>query len=101
MATKPTHHFLVCQSFRAKGEPKGVCHKKANGLVQYLEEGILDRGLDALVTTTGCLKQCDDGPIMVIHPLTYWYKGVETEEAVDEILDALEQGKPAEDYLLF
>ncbi len=25
---KPTHHILVCASFRVKGESKGMCHKK-------------------------------------------------------------------------
>ncbi len=97
---KPTYHFLLCQSFRAKGEPKGVCHKQSEGLAQYLEEEILDRGLDALLTTTGCLKQCEDGPVVVIHPNNIWYGKVNSEEAVDAILDALEDGETAEDYAL-
>jgi (2Fe-2S) ferredoxin len=36
---------------------------------------------------------------MVVHPNNYWYGGV-TEEAIDEILDALEVGKPVEKYLI-
>jgi (2Fe-2S) ferredoxin len=96
---KPTYHILVCASFRSKGEPKGVCHKKGSiDLVQYMETEILDRGLDALITTTSCMKQCDDGPVMVIHPNNYWFKGVESEDAIDEILDALEDGEECEAY---
>jgi (2Fe-2S) ferredoxin len=37
---------------------------------------------------------------MVIYPEAYWYRGVNGEEAVSEILDALEDGRPAEKYLL-
>ncbi len=37
---------------------------------------------------------------MVIYPQAYWYRGVNSEEVVDEILDALEAGEPAEKYLL-
>ena len=97
---KPTYHILLCQSFRAKGEPKGVCHKKSSGLAGYVEEQILDRGLDALLTTTSCLKQCDNGPVMVIYPQNVWYGGVESEDAVDAIMDAMEEGGVAEDFAL-
>ncbi len=97
---KPTYHILLCQSFRAKGEPKGVCHKKAAGLAGYIEEQILDRGLDCLLTTTSCLKQCEQGPVVVIHPQNLWYGGVESEDAIDEIFDALEDGGVAEDFAL-
>lgn len=98
---KPAHHIFVCASFRAGGDPKGVCHKKgAVSLLPYIENEILDRGLDAQITSTGCMKGCDNGPIMVIHPDNVWYGGVESEDIVDEILDALEDGGTAEEYLL-
>lgn len=97
---KPQHVIMVCCSFRTKGEPKGVCHKKgATGLLGYIEEGILDRGIDARVVSTGCLKQCDDGPVMVVYPENYWYKEIDSEDKVDEILDALESGASCEDLL--
>jgi (2Fe-2S) ferredoxin len=100
MATKPTFHILVCQSFRNAGEPKGVCHKKSDGLLQYMEEEVLDRGLDCLITSTGCMKQCDDGPVVVVQPNNWWYGNVASEEAVDEVLDSLEAGKPAEGMVI-
>jgi (2Fe-2S) ferredoxin len=82
------------------GEPQGVCNKKgAPGLLQYLEEEISDRGLDAMVSSTGCLKVCDRGPAMVIYPQGWWY-GELDEEGLDEILDALEEGNPVQDKLL-
>lgn len=98
---KPTHHILVCASFRVTGEPKGLCHKKGStGFLQYIEEEVLDRGLDVLISTTGCLKQCEKGPVMVIYPEGYWYGEIDSEEKIDEILDALEDGEVAETYAL-
>ena len=98
---KPEHHIFVCASFRADGDPKGVCNKKgAVSLLPYIENEIIDRGLDAQVTSTGCMKACDHGPVMVIYPAGQWYGSVESEDAVDEILDALEDGKVAESFAL-
>ncbi|MDJ0883964.1 MAG: (2Fe-2S) ferredoxin domain-containing protein [Desulfobacterales bacterium] len=94
---KPEYHLFVCASFRADGDPKGVCHKKGSvPLLPYIENEILDRGLDAQITSTGCMKVCDHGPVMVIQPQGLWYGQVESEDAVDEILDALEDGEVAE-----
>ncbi|WP_461208577.1 (2Fe-2S) ferredoxin domain-containing protein [Desulfocurvus sp. DL9XJH121] len=97
----PERMILVCQSFRLGGEPKGLCNKQGSGdYLQYIEEEILDRGLDCQVVTTGCLKQCEVGPVMVIQPDNWWFKGVDGEEAIDAILDALEDGEPCADYLI-
>lgn len=97
---KPRHHMFVCASFRTKGDPKGVCHKSSIGLLPYLDEEILDRGLDVLVTSSGCMKRCDDGPVMVVYPQAWWFGKVDSEEAVDAVLDGLEQGEPAREYML-
>ncbi len=97
---RPEIHILVCQSFRAGGDPKGICHKQTDGFLQYIEEEVLDRGLDVLLTATGCLKQCEDGPIMVVYPNNWWFKGVNSEEAIDAILDGIEENSPPDEYLL-
>lgn len=99
---KPKHHILLCCSYRVGGTPKGKCMKADPGdLVAYMESELPDRGLDdVLVSTTGCMKLCDHSPVMVVYPEGYWYGGVADEEAVDLILDALEEGKPAEKFLI-
>jgi (2Fe-2S) ferredoxin len=56
--------------------------------------------MNAIVSSTGCLKLCEEGPILVIYPQGYWYRNVTGENVIDEILDALEEGKPAEGYLM-
>ncbi|MFZ6027433.1 MAG: (2Fe-2S) ferredoxin domain-containing protein [Chloroflexota bacterium] len=98
---KTLHHILVCASFRTSGEPKGICHKKgAADHLAYLENEIIDRGLDASVSSTGCLKQCANGPIVVVYPENHWYGNVDSEEAIDTILDAIESGHVASNYWL-
>jgi len=96
---KPDHHILVCASFRGT-EAKGMCLKKESlQLIPYLEEELVNRGINAVVSSTGCLKLCDEGPVLVVYPEGHWYGGVASEGIVDEILDALEDGKTAEEYL--
>ena len=99
---KPTHHILVCASFRPNGEPKGKCHRKYSlDFLHYIENEIIDRGLEnVIVSSTCCLKLCDEGPVMVIYPENQWYGNVSSEDAIDEILDALEDGETATEYLL-
>ncbi len=97
---KPDYHIFVCASFRGT-EAKGKCIKKESlRLIPYLEEELADRGLNAMVSSTGCLKLCEDGPVMIVYPQGYWYREVTSEEVVDEILDALEKGHAAESHLL-
>ncbi len=99
---KPYKQILVCGSFRASGEPQGVCHKKgAMGLIPYITEELQDRGLDTIsVAMTSCLNMCDRGPILVVFPDNTWYGGVDSEDAVDQILDAIEEDGVAEELLL-
>ena len=95
---KPEHHFFVCASFRASGEPQGICNSKGScDLLGYLENEIIDRGLDAMVTSTGCLKLCDKGPVMIDYPSGRWYGGVD-QKKIDAILDAIEDGADTKDY---
>jgi len=98
---KAKYHIFVCASFRAEGESKGACFKKGStSLLPYIENEILDRGLDAQVTSTGCLKACEYGPVMVVHPPGSWYGPIENEAAVDQVLDAIEDNREASDYLI-
>ena len=99
---KPDKHIFVCASFRMSGDPQGVCHKKGSAsLIQYLEQELSDRGLAGItVSSTGCLKVCDRGPAMVIYPDNIWYGKVENEAAIDEIIDAIENGSVADKYVI-
>ena len=97
----PRHHILVCSSSRVAGVADGTCKRRdAPALIQYIEEGLSERGIDnCLVSNTGCLKMCDKGPVMVVHPQNWWYGKID-ENSVDAILDALADGKPCAEHQL-
>jgi (2Fe-2S) ferredoxin len=46
------------------------------------------------------MKACDFGPVMVIQPKGLWYGNVDSEDAVNAILDALEDGEVIENRLI-
>jgi (2Fe-2S) ferredoxin len=98
---KPKHHIFVCGSFRVAGEPKGVCHRKdSTALIQYIESELSDRDMtDVMVSSAGCLKLCDHGPVVIVYPEGHWYGGID-EEKIDAILDAIEEGGAVESYLI-
>jgi len=99
---KPAHHVFVCGSFRMSGEPQGVCNKKGSmALLQYLESELSDRGMgDTVVSSTGCLKVCDRGPALVVYPENWWFGKIESEEAIDAVIDSIESGRPATAYVI-
>jgi (2Fe-2S) ferredoxin len=99
--TKPKHHLFICGSVRANGEPQGICHKKESiALLSYLQNEVQDRMLEGVeVAMTGCLNLCTRGPVMIDYPAGLWYQGI-NEAAIDTILDALEEGRVAEEYLI-
>ena len=97
---KPTHHIFVCGSYR-RGTPQGVCHKKESArLLQFFEQEISDRELHGvMVSSTGCLQACDEGPVVVVYPQNLWYKKVD-EQAAEAILDAIENNAVAKEFIL-
>ena len=97
---KPEYQILVCNSYRVAGDAQGYCNKNgATDFIPYIMEECADRGLDVAVTSTACLNVCSQGPVMVIQPQNLWY-GEITEERIDEILDALEEGDVVKNYLI-
>jgi len=97
---KPEYHIFVCNSFRVSGDPQGICNKQgAPSLMAVLEEEIADRGINAQVTATGCLKACDRGPVMIIQPQNWWYGRVDA-AAIEQIIDALEDGESVPQLLI-
>jgi (2Fe-2S) ferredoxin len=102
MMTKPEHHIFVCGSFRANETPQGVCNKKGSmALLRYLEGEVSDRGLgEVSVSSTGCFKACDRGPILVVYPENWCFGRIESKEAVDAVIESLEKGEPPGEYLI-
>ncbi|MCX7725372.1 MAG: (2Fe-2S) ferredoxin domain-containing protein [Chitinispirillaceae bacterium] len=97
----PKKHIFVCASFRTNGIPQGICHKRgSHKLLLHLENEIAERGLPILISSTGCLKLCEKGPVMLVYPEGHWYGNINSEEDINIILDCLESEKVAEKYLI-
>jgi (2Fe-2S) ferredoxin len=84
------------------GTPQGVCAKGGAGrLMQYLQEELADRGLaDVAVSCTSCLRVCDRGPALVVYPENWWFGRVDSEDAIDKVIDSIESGNPASDMVI-
>jgi (2Fe-2S) ferredoxin len=84
------------------GTPQGICGKGGSmQLMQYLEEELADRNMaDVAVSGTGCLKVCDRGPVLVVYPENWWFGHIGSEEAIDAVIDSIEQGVPSKEYTI-
>ena len=95
---KPKAHIFVCCSTRLNGAVQGVCSKKeGQDILQSLVEEVTDRELEdeVMVSHMGCVGLCSMGPVVMIYPEQTWYGNV-TPDDIEEILDALEEGKTVE-----
>jgi (2Fe-2S) ferredoxin len=69
--------------------------------MQHLQEELSDRGLaDVAVSCTSCLQVCDRGPALVVYPENWWFGHVDSEEAIDAVIDSIEAGSPAAEYVI-
>jgi len=92
---KPLRHIFVCTSSRANGQQKGFCHTKDGVAVvgKFLEE-LDERGLsgEVMVSNTGCMGLCEQGPIVVVYPENVWYGGVTTKDVETIMEEHIENG---------
>ena len=97
---KPKFHILVCTNSRPPGHPKPSCGSAGSaGILMAFNMGLMERGIqpgEVLVTNSGCLGPCEQGPTVVVYPSGTWYTQVK-EEQVAVILDEhIGKGTPAE-----
>jgi (2Fe-2S) ferredoxin len=96
---KPKYHILVCTNSRPPGHPKPSCGSAgAAQLLMAFNMGLMQRAVppgEVLVSATGCLGPCEQGPTVVVYPDNTWYSKV-TEPDVATILDEhVAKGTPA------
>jgi (2Fe-2S) ferredoxin len=84
-----THHIFVCCNQRAAGHRRGCCDPTGNEeLRNALKAEVASRGLRPLVwaTKSGCLDQCEHGPVVAIYPQGVFYGHV-TQDDVTRIVE--------------
>ncbi len=83
-------HLFVCTNQRPEGHPRGCCSPDGSDtLHKAFKRALAERGLHRRMRAnrSGCLDQCEHGPVVVVYPEAVWYGGVTTAD-VDEIVDA-------------
>ena len=92
---KPKYHIFVCTSSRVNGQQKGFCHSKAGvEIVTRFMDEIEERELtgEVMVTNTGCLGICSQGPIVMVYPEGVWYGAVSPEDVTEIVESHIENG---------
>jgi (2Fe-2S) ferredoxin len=84
-----THLILVCCNKRPDGHPRGCCNPdESDALRKAFKQETKKRSLGPLIraTKSGCLEQCQHGPVVAIYPQGIFYGNV-TEKDIPRIFD--------------
>ena len=88
------YHIFCCVNEREGKNARVSCKKSKSHLIRnYIKEKVKEKNISSVrVNQSGCLDQCENGPVIVIYPQGVWYKCNNFEEA-DEIINSLKKGK--------
>ena len=92
-------HIFVCCNARPEGAPRPSCTRNGTSdLHAELKQRARAAGLDGKVriNTSGCLDQCEHGPMVVVYPEAVWYGNVRSADAAEIVAEHLIAGRPVE-----
>lgn len=92
-------HVFVCHNTRPEGAPRVSCTADGKSdLHAALQQQVRAAGLGRRVriNKSGCLDQCEHGPMMVVYPEAVWYGNVRPEDAAEIVEEHLVSGRPVE-----
>ena len=93
------HHLFICTNERDPDASRPSCLPRGGKkLKSALKDAIKHAGLKHRVRAneSGCLDQCEHGPVVVVYPEAVWYGFVRLGD-VDEIVSShLIHGRPVE-----
>jgi (2Fe-2S) ferredoxin len=93
------HHVFVCLNSRPADAPRRSCTVDGKSeLHTRLQQLTKAAGLGGRVriNKSGCLDQCEHGPMIVVYPEAVWYGGVQPEDAAEIVAEHLVGGRPVE-----
>lgn len=82
------HHLLVCSGPRCTFRETGTIRQALDR--ELRRTGVND---ECLITLTGCLFPCNQGPVIAVYPAGRWYR-LETDADVARFATALAEGDP-------
>ena len=92
-------HVFVCHNVRPEGAPRPSCTRDGKSdLHAELQALAKAAGLGGRVriNKSGCLDQCEHGPMVVVYPDVVWYGNVRPEDAAEIVAEHLVGGRPVE-----
>lgn len=92
-------HVFVCHNSRPAGAPRPSCTVDGKSYLHArLQQLAKEAGLGASIriNKSGCLDQCEHGPMMVVYPEGVWYGNVNAEDAKAIVTEHLAAGRPVE-----
>lgn len=92
-------HVFVCHNTRPADAPRPSCTVDGKSdLHTQLKKLADEAGLGARVriNKSGCLDQCEHGPMVVVYPEAVWYGNVRPEDATEIVAEHLVGGRPVE-----
>jgi (2Fe-2S) ferredoxin len=93
------HHVFVCHNTRPADAPRPSCAADGKSeLHTQLQQLAKAAGLAGKVriNKSGCLDQCEHGPMVVVYPDAVWYGNVQPEDAAAIVDEHLVGGRPVE-----
>ena len=92
-------HVFVCHNTRPADAPRPSCTADGKSeLHTQLQQLAKAAGLAGRVriNKSGCLDQCEHGPMVVVYPEAVWYGNVKPEDAAEIVAEHLVAGRPVE-----
>jgi (2Fe-2S) ferredoxin len=92
-------HVFVCCNARPEGAPRPSCTRDGtSGLHAELKQQANAAGLGwrVRINKSGCLDQCEHGPMVVVYPEAVWYGNVQPGDAAEIVAEHLVAGRPVE-----
>jgi (2Fe-2S) ferredoxin len=92
-------HVFVCHNTRPADAPRPSCTTDGKSeLHTQLQTLTKAAGLAGRVriNKSGCLDQCEHGPMVVVYPEAVWYGNVQPEDAAEIVEEHLVGGRPVE-----
>jgi (2Fe-2S) ferredoxin len=93
------HHVFVCMNERDETASRPSCaNRHAKKIKSLLKDGVKHAGLKGRVRVneSGCLDQCEHGPVLVVYPEAVWYGFVKPKDVGEIVEQHLAGGRPVE-----
>ena len=93
------HHLFICTNERDESASRPSCLPEGiKKLKSAFKDALKDAGLKSKVRAneSGCLDQCEHGPVVVVYPDAVWYGHVQLRDVEEIVTEHLVGGRPVE-----